>query len=69
MPERKFEVRPVGVEYVCGRCGDGVMVAGKLTLGADDEPAWMHTCPSCGHSQPLPEKYPTVRFERVEPTP
>jgi len=63
MPEQKFEVKPVGVAYVCDACGEGEMQqVGKLHYEAE-KVLFPHTCNHCGHKQDFYEKYPLVRFE------
>ena len=64
MTERTYELRAVGVDYLCDACGDGVTVATGLMLPTDP-PKWPHQCNKCGHTANLEQKYPTVRFERV----
>lgn len=65
MPEQKFELKAVGVDYVCDNCGDGVMVATGSFALMSDPPQWQHSCNKCGHPRAFFEKYPTVRFERA----
>ena len=64
MPERPYEVRPFGVDYVCDDCGRGAMEAVRLVLDSD-APQWEHKCGNCGHTALLPVQYPNIRWERV----
>ena len=64
MAERTFEVKTVGVEYVCERCSDGLMLPTGIYLPTDP-PRWRHKCDACGCEDDLLQKYPTVRWERA----
>lgn len=62
---QKFEVQPVGIDYICEVCNNGYMQSGDfLTV---NPPTWKHACSSCGAEMILHEKYPTISFERVIP--
>jgi predicted RNA-binding Zn-ribbon protein involved in translation (DUF1610 family) len=64
MAERTYEVRTVGVDYLCDKCGDGVMEQTGIMLPMDP-PKWRHKCNRCGEVSDLWQKYPTVRWERL----
>ena len=64
MAERTYEVRTVGVDYLCDKCGVGVMEQAGIMLPTDP-PRWRYKCGGCGEVADLWQKYPTVRFERV----
>jgi hypothetical protein len=66
MSERRFEVKPVGVDYVCDVCNTGLMVQVGLMLPTDP-PQWKHKCSNCGDTKDFFAKYPDLRFERIEP--
>jgi len=63
MSERRFEVTPVGVDYICDTCEKGLMNPTGVML-TSDPPKWPHRCSNCGHEVILDEKFPTIRFER-----
>lgn len=64
MPEREFAVQHYGVEYICDECGEHPMQANGLMLPSDP-PKFRNDCP-CGAFKMLGERYPTVRFRRIE---
>jgi predicted RNA-binding Zn-ribbon protein involved in translation (DUF1610 family) len=68
MSERRFEVRPYGVDYICDKCGNGLMmgieVAGGIAL-LSSRPKFRHVCSSCGHEDFLSHRYPTIRWENL----
>ncbi|HZH60698.1 MAG TPA: hypothetical protein VEY70_14215 [Metabacillus sp.] len=60
--EITFEVKPIGVKYVCDSCGEGEMVPN----GKNDfkyEVKIGHTCSKCGLEKDFAEKYPLIRYE------
>lgn len=71
MAEREFEVRPIGVEYVCDVCNEGVMQPnGKMITEGDINsdgwgPKWPYKCPLCGNVANLDVSYPFVKHVRV----
>ena len=64
MSEKKFELKAFGVDYVCDKCGDGLMEQTGIFLPVDP-PLWKHKCSKCGHEQNMHDKYPAVRYVRV----
>jgi predicted RNA-binding Zn-ribbon protein involved in translation (DUF1610 family) len=65
MPEREYEVTPIGVDYTCDKCGAGVMEnTGQALLS--NPPKYVHRCNSCGHEDSFPVVYPAVRFQRPQ---
>lgn len=68
MAEREFEIRQVGVDYICDGCNTGAMLpTGVMLLCAP--PKWPHKCNHCGAEATFSVKYPSVRFERSEAVP
>lgn len=70
MAEREFEVKPIGVEYVCDECQVGVLVQnGKMItegiIKDDWGPRWPYKCPNCGHTTTLDTSYPFIKHVRV----
>lgn len=64
MSERTYEVRPLGVEYVCDSCNTGVMIPTGLSQLTSPQ-RWEHRCAHCGVVQTLFQTYPTIRWERL----
>jgi uncharacterized protein (DUF983 family) len=62
MPEQQFEITPVGVRYICDKCGEGEMVQSGKIAWMTDPIQFPHQCTKCGHEQAFTDKYPTVRF-------
>lgn len=61
--EKRFEVKPYGVEYTCDSCEEGEMLpTGKAFWS--DPPKFEHKCNKCGNTLSLLEKYPVIRYER-----
>jgi len=67
MGEKQFEIKQVGVEYECDNCKQGKMLFIEfLASVANQATPYVHKCSTCDHQQAFAEKYPTVRFLRVE---
>jgi|JI10StandDraft_1071094.scaffolds.fasta_scaffold883266_3 DNA-directed RNA polymerase subunit RPC12/RpoP len=64
MTERTYEVRTIGVDYLCDKCGDGLMEHTGIML-MSDPPKYPHKCNRCGTVMDFFQKYPTVRWERL----
>ncbi len=67
MPEQRFEVRNVGIDYICDTYGKGKMVSTGSIL-TSNPPQFPHKCDNCEATKNLHERYPTFRVERVEHT-
>lgn len=67
MAERKFEVRNVGVDYVCDTCNEGIMLPTGNNMLLSHPPQFEHQCNNinCCAKQNFTERYPTFRVERV----
>jgi len=65
MAERRFPVQPVGVAYLCDKCGKGLAVATDKT---SPDGLIRHTCNQCGFNYFFKTRYPTVewRFPKLE---
>lgn len=61
MPELKREVRTIEVNYVCDKCGHGMMhKSGELNEETGDVP---HKCVICSHEQVFQwENYPRIDY-------
>lgn len=64
MPEQTFEVKPVGVRYICDQCNEGEMIKDPDVKNAwlTDPVQYPHKCNKCGYTCGLIESYPTVRM-------
>lgn len=68
--EEVFDIKPVGVRYICEFCNEGEMIADPK------EPILMtvegvqlmrtHICNKCGKSMKLPKTYPYIEWVPVE---
>lgn len=65
--ERAFDIKPVGVKYICEFCNEGEMVY------KNDQPVFVealnmnpvmhhHICTKCGKSMQLPKMYPYIEW-------
>lgn len=64
MSERDYDVRPVGVEYVCDECGVGLMMHTNMAI-MSNPPQYPHHCSDCGAVKNLEQMYPMLKWERV----
>ena len=64
MSERTYEVRTVGMDYICDDCNVGVMEQTGVML-LTDPVQWPHKCNNCGKTKNLWQKYPDVRWKRI----
>lgn len=61
--ERNFEVKPIGVKYICDKCGDGEMLpTGKMKM-FETHALYPHICNKCATEKDFIEKYPLIRYE------
>ena len=67
--EKLFNVRPVGIRYICELCGKGEM---KVDTSPDAQilmsnpPLIPHVCTSCGGKMSLPKQYPYIEWEEIK---
>lgn len=64
MAEQTYEVRTVGVDYICDECRTGKMEPTGIMLPTYP-PRWRHKCSHCNETADLSQQYPTVRYERA----
>lgn len=63
--EEIFNVKTIGVKYICDSCKEGEMQqTGKMKM-YDNHANFIHKCDNCGHEIELREKYPLVRYEQM----
>ncbi|OUB49894.1 hypothetical protein [Bacillus thuringiensis] len=65
MMEEKFEVKPVGVKYICDSCNQGEMVPTNNIKMFEKNIEYIHKCSRCGAERGLNNKYPLIRYEQV----
>lgn len=61
--EETFNVKPIGVKYICEFCNEGEMktVAGsEVKMGFP--PMFDHKCTKCGKTMLLPKMYPYIEW-------
>ena len=66
--ERRFEIRPFGVRYMCDNCKQGEMIAivgPQAFVQEADKLLVRHICNLCRNIATYKERYPTVRYEDV----
>ncbi|PFR59003.1 hypothetical protein COK36_20065 [Bacillus cereus] len=62
MMEQRFEVKPIGVKYICDSCEEGEMIyTGEMLFF--NPPTFKHTCNNCDSNQNFIEKYPLIRYQ------
>ena len=68
--EERFDIRPVGIRYICEFCNEGEMIAtGNVSrMIATNPPSLLvpHRCNKCGKEMELPRSYPYVDWEEVD---
>lgn len=70
--EEAFEVRPIGIRYICEHCHEGEMVVDNsdgqfLNTVLTNPPLIPHRCTKCGGTLMLPRSYPYIEWVPVEP--
>ena len=64
--EKSYEVKPVGIKYVCDRCNEGEMqVSGSIML-MTNPPKFPHKCNICSFEKNFTVKYPYIAYKTVE---
>ena len=67
MAERETRVVHYAVDYACDECRKGVMEPINFGPGVMiKSPRFLHKCSACGCEQWLDQKYPEVRYRRIE---
>lgn len=62
MAELRYEIKPYGVHYACGKCSAGFMIYTGRTV-SQNPPRFQHACSECRATQNLDSVYPCVRWE------
>lgn len=60
--EEIFDVKPIGIRYVCDYCGKGEMVPTGKNDWSVNPPKLEHMCKKCEFKMILNEKYPLIRY-------
>ena len=61
--EQTFNIKPIGVKYICEHCGEGEMVRdSNEPLRLADPPLIPHVCNKCGGKLLLPKQYPYIEW-------
>lgn len=63
--EKTFEVKPIGIRYICDVCKKGEMHQTEKMKMYEHHATFVHKCSNCGQELELKEKYPTIRYEQV----
>ena len=64
--EQLFEVKPIGVKYICEFCNNGEMIAdSNQVIEMKDGhmvKLFVHKCKKCGRTMQLPKVYPHIEW-------
>lgn len=63
--ERKFDVKPVGIKYICEICNKGEMkvnISSSEPMLMTNPPLIPHKCTECGGVMHLPKQYPYIEW-------
>ena len=63
MPIVKHLITPIEIDYVCDKCGEGVMRCKGLML-LSDPPKYPLVCTECGHEVISDMNYPIQQYIR-----
>lgn len=60
--EQNFDVKPIGVKYICDDCLKGEMVPTGKHDFYPEHMEFEHQCNNCGIKIKLHDKYPLIRY-------
>ncbi|MED1603656.1 hypothetical protein [Alkalihalophilus marmarensis] len=63
--ELQFEVKPVGVKYICDKCNEGEMLPTGKNKWLNEPPQIEHKCNKCRYIQNFKETYPLIRYLHI----
>ncbi|MEH7457717.1 hypothetical protein V7183_10890 [Bacillus sp. JJ1127] len=63
--EQHFEVKPIGVKYICDTCQKGEMLPTGNNNFMVNTPQFEHKCNNCGTKIKLTDKYPLIRYQQL----
>jgi ssDNA-binding Zn-finger/Zn-ribbon topoisomerase 1 len=67
--EKLFNVRPIGVKYICEYCGEGEMIVdtSSIIINNTTNPTMIrHKCNKCNGTLLLPKSYPYIYWDKEE---
>lgn len=67
MPEQCYDIKLIGVRYVCDTCGKGEMRFSGIERFTNP-PIYQHVCSDCGARADLFVQYPTIRWDCIGET-
>ncbi len=60
--EESFDVKPIGVRYICEHCNNGEMIKVEPTAFDPSRELIMHRCDKCNGTLYLPKIYPYIEW-------
>jgi hypothetical protein len=63
MSEQRFDVKQVGIRYICDVCDTGEMKPYGKPDWLAEPVQFPHQCNNCGHERTLNERYPKIVWE------
>ena len=64
--EKSYEIKPVGIKYVCDNCDEGEMLVSGNIMLMTDPPKFPHKCNVCDFEKNFTTKYPFVTYRAAE---
>lgn len=61
--EKTFEIKPLGVKYICDECCKGEMLSTRKMKMFDNHAEFSHSCNYCKVERYFLEKYPLIRYQ------
>ncbi len=65
MPEQEFDVKPIGIEYICDECGKGIMRPHGNFVLTSNPIQHPHKCHEWGHTDNFTKKYPDIVYRSI----
>jgi hypothetical protein len=63
--EQRFDVKQVGIRYICDECDTGEMLPHGKPEWLAEPVQFPHKCNHCGHEQAFGDRYPKFVWELV----
>lgn len=63
--EKEYQVKPVGVKYICDTCEKGEMLPNGKNNWNVELPLFEHECSHCNTRKMLTEKFPLIRYINI----
>ncbi|WP_025911977.1 hypothetical protein [Priestia flexa] len=64
MPKEYYDIKPVGVKYICDSCEEGELEYTGI-ISDHSIPLFKHKCSECGEIRSFELKYPTIEWTNV----